>query len=307
MRGASAAAKASMSEGAPTAAGGDGPHSYFPSRGRRFESGLPLHSDDGQELTSGDRAGGSPTAYRAPTALAYHSNMATYVGCLEADLQAASEYTTGGVGPFFRHTRREEPLELLEFLTRATAALRKLGIATALTLFVDEEEIYTADDDATGDTLEAALNATQSAELDGAVGFYLMLSYQDKDFSHIFSVEASVDHPADEAALTILDVATPLEDEGSVVGDAEDSAEEDEEVLEPGDEEPLAPVDDDVSAEYDENMDRIDLIEGFLGRVLAELNKELALTEPEIDVWIDWEGAYTGLGYSSALPGVPGL
>jgi len=233
--------------------------------------------------------------------------MATYVGCLEADLQAASEYTTGGVGPLFRQTRREEPFELLEFLTRAAAALRKLGIVTAVTLFIDEEEIYTTDDDATGDTLEAALNAAQSAELDGAVGFYLMLSYQDEDFSHIFSVEASVDHAADEAALTVLDVATPLEDEDAVVADAEkDAAEEDEEELEPEDEEPLAPVNDE-SADYDESMDSIDLIESLLGRVLAELNKELALAEPEIDVWIDWEGAYAGPGYGSALPGVPGL
>ena len=234
--------------------------------------------------------------------------MAIYVGCLEADLQAASEYTTGGIGPLFRQTRREEPFELLEFLTRATAALRKLGIVTAVTLFVDEEEIYTTDDDATGDTLEAALNAAQSTELDGAAGFYLMLSYQDEDFSHSFSVEASVDHPADEAALTVLDVATPLEDEDAVVADAEeDVAVEDEEELEPEDEEPLAPVDDDVSADYDENMDNIALIESFLGRVLAELNKELALAEPEIEVWIDWEGAYAGTRYGSALPGVPGL
>ncbi len=222
--------------------------------------------------------------------------MATYVGCLEADLQAASEYSTGGVGPLFRQERREEPFELLEFLTRSTAALRKLGIATAITLFVDEEEIYTADDEATGDTMQAALDAARAAGIDDGVGFYLMLSYQDDDFSHVISIEGSVDHPADEAALVILDVATPLDEDAEEPKDAGGEADED----------PLAPVDDDLPDVSEEGMDTLDAIEAFLGRIQAELDKELALAEPEIDVWIDWEGAYTGLGYGSA-PAIPEL
>lgn len=216
--------------------------------------------------------------------------MATYVGSLEADLQAASEYSTGGVGPLFRQERREEPFELLEFLTRSTSALRKLGIVTAITLFVDEEEIYTADDEATGDTMQAALDAARAAEIDDGVGFYLMLSYQDDDFSHVISIEGSVDHPVDVAALVVLDVATPLDEEeedGADIG-------------------PLAPADDDLPDVSEEGMDTLDAIEAFLGRIQAELDKELALAEPEIDVWIDWEGAYTGLGYGGA-PVIPEL
>ncbi|MEX0785834.1 MAG: hypothetical protein WD939_04285 [Dehalococcoidia bacterium] len=227
--------------------------------------------------------------------------MPTYVGLLEADLQAAAEYTTGGIGPFFKQTRREEPFELLDFLTRSAVALHKLGIVTAVTLFVDEQEIYGAEDEANRDTLNAALNAARSTDLVGANEFYLLLWYQDKDFSHVFSIEASVDHPADEAALTVLDVATPLAD-----ADTEDT-EGSEEGLASEHEDPLAP-DDSESTDYDKNLDSIELIEGFLGRVLDELKRELALVEPEIDVWIDWEGAYAGQGYgSSALPGLPGL
>lgn len=210
--------------------------------------------------------------------------MASYVGCLEADLQASAEYSAGGVGPFLRQARSQGPYELPELLTRSAAALKRLGIVTALNLFVDEDEIYVADDDATGDTLEAVLDAARRADLEGTIAFYLKLAYLDKNFVHTITVEASVDHPADEAALTVLDIATPLEDaDEELVGDV------------------------DESKDYEENLDNIELLEDLLGRVQDAFDRELALTEPEIDVWIDWEGAYTGLGYSGPFPGLPGL
>jgi hypothetical protein len=43
----------------------------------------------------------------------------------------------------------------------------------------------------------------------------------------------------------------------------------------------------------------------FLQRVLAQLEKELGVTEPEIDVWTDWEGEFTT--EPSGVPGLPGI
>jgi hypothetical protein len=229
--------------------------------------------------------------------------MPAYVGSLEADLQAASEYSTGGIGPLFKEERREEAFALPEFLTRSAAALRKLGIVNAVTLFVDDEEIYTAPDDATGDTLQPALDAASSAEIDDSAGFYLMLSYRDDTFTHVISVEGSVDHPADVAALVVLVVATPLDEDAAAI-DQED--EEDEEDI-ADDAEPIAPVTDDLPEVSEEGMDLLDAIEAFLARIQAEFDKELALAEPEVDVWIDWENAYAGIGYSSTLPIIPEL
>jgi hypothetical protein len=124
----------------------------------------------------------------------------TVVGTLEADLPGAIEYKEGGVGPLFQTSRSEEGLSLLEFLSRSLAALKKLGIEDVITCYVDDVELFRdADDDerAGFDIIREAAAETITDE--SGVSFHLMLSYEDKQLSHIITVEASIDHPADEA------------------------------------------------------------------------------------------------------------
>ena len=221
--------------------------------------------------------------------------MSAFVGCLEADLQGASEYQSGGVGPLFRETRREAPFSLLELLKRTLDALRKAGLTNAVTLFIDELEIYTAEEES-ADNLDEVLAAAQDAVAeDEGISFYVMLTHQDDALAHTLTVEASVDHPADEAAITVLDVATPLDEDGWVEADEDDSGE------------PLQPVGDDVTFVEEDELDGEALVESFLLRLLDELDKALALDAPELETWIDWDNQHAGLGYGKAVPDTPGV
>ena len=218
----------------------------------------------------------------------------TFVGLLEADLQGAVEYKAGGIGPLFQETRAQEPLELPEFLSRALAGLRKAGLRSAVALFIDDAEAYTDPEAGEQDNLDAVLAAADEAE--EGTSFYLMLVHQDKDLSHVITVEGAVDHPADEAALTVLDLARFFDGAEGEEEEDEDGAEE---------EENGGDVEDDGLPDivYDER-DGEALVEAFLQKLLAELQKELALDEPELETWTDWEGEYDpDLRYSSALPG----
>lgn len=224
----------------------------------------------------------------------------TFVGLLDANLQGATEYRAGGIGPLFGEVRTEEPLSLPELLSRALRALRKAGVTSVVTLFVDDGAVYT-DAEPAEDNLDDVLVAVDNAgDLAASRGFYLMLAHEDEALAHIITVEASVDHPADEAGLTVLDTARLVEE-----GPAEGGEELDDAV----DEEEADPVDD---AEPDiveiDDTDGEALVEAFLRRLEQELHKELALDHPELAVWTDWEGQYDpALRYSSALPGVPGI
>ena len=221
--------------------------------------------------------------------------MSAFVGCLEADLQGASEYQSGGVGPLFRETRREAPFSLLELLKRTLDALRKAGLTSAVTLFIDELEIYTAEEES-ADNLDEVLAAAQDAVAeDEGISCYVMLTHEDDALAHTLTVEASVDHPADEAAITVLDVATPLDEDGWVEADEDDSGE------------PLQPVGDDVTFVEEDELAGEALVESFLLRLLDELDKALALDAPELETWIDWGGQHTGLGYGKAAPEMPGV
>ena len=148
----------------------------------------------------------------------------TFVGLLEADLQGAVEYKAGGIGPLFQETRAQEPLELPEFLSRALAGLRKAGLRSAVALFIDDAEAYTDPEAGEQDNLDAVLAAADEAE--EGTSFYLMLVHQDKDLSHVITVEGAVDHPADEAALTVLDLARFFDDAEGGEEEDEDGAEE---------------------------------------------------------------------------------
>ena len=221
----------------------------------------------------------------------------TVVGLLEADLPGAIEYKSGGIGPLFGEARAEEPLSLDEFLSRIVRVLRKAALTSVVTVFIDETEAY-VDEDAGDDNLDAALNITREAiDLENGTSFYLMLAHEGDDLSHVITVEGSVDHPSEEAALSILDTARLVDG-----GGAEDEDEEEGDDEEAPDE-PLQPVDDDVT--FDDSAPAAEeLVEAFLQRLLAELEKELGVWEPEIDVWTDWEGEYDpSTRYPSSIPG----
>jgi hypothetical protein len=223
----------------------------------------------------------------------------TFVGLLEADLQDASEYKTGGIGPLFRETRTEEPLSLSEFLSRIIRGLRKAGVRSVVTLFIDDVEVYTDPEAGEEDNLDAVLAAANNAE--EGTSFYLMLVHEDDELSHVITAEGAVDHPADEAAFTVLDLARFL-DEGA----AEDEDEEDDEI-EAGNE-AVELVDDGLPDISLDERDGEALVEAFLQKLLGELHRELALDQPELETWTDWEGAYDPeRHYSSAIPGGTGV
>ena len=222
----------------------------------------------------------------------------TVVGLLEADLPGAIEYKSGGIGPLFGEARTEEPLSLDEFLSRIVRVLRKAGLTSVVTVFIDETEAY-VDEDAGDDNLDAALNITRDAiDLESGTSFYLMLTHEGDDLSHVITVEGSVDHPSEEAALSILDTAR-LVDGGGAAADDEEEEDDGE-----GRDEPLQPVEDDVTFFDDSAPEAQELVEAFLQRLLAELERELGVSEPEIDVWTDWEGEYDpSTRYPSSIPG----
>ena len=234
----------------------------------------------------------------------------TVVGLLEADLPGAIEYKEGGVGPLFREARTEEPMELYEFLSHSIAALKKLNITDAISCYIDDVELFRDDDAGEANDFDLILrNAKEVTAEGGGISFYLMLSHHDKKLSHVITFEASVDHPADEAALSVLDTAR-LIDDGDKGEEDDEEAEEDDlgfgsDAREAEPEGPLAPVDDDLMFFDDRAAQAEDLVEAFLQRVLAALEKELGVSEPEIDVWTDWEGVY-GLE-SSSVPRLPGI
>ena len=219
----------------------------------------------------------------------------TVVGLLEADLPGAIEYKEGGIGPLFAAARTEEQITLYEFLERSIAALKKLGITDVVSCYVDEIELFRDDDPGEDSDFDIVLRAAKDVtEDESGVSFYLMLSHHDKKLSHIITFEASVDHPAEEAALSVLDTARMADDgEGLPVAEA--------------DGEPLAPVDDDVTFFSDRAADAEDLVDAFMQRILAQLEKELSLVEPEIDVWTDWEGVYTLESTVAPGGGIPGI
>jgi hypothetical protein len=67
---------------------------------------------------------------------------------------------------------------------------------------------------------------------------------------------------------------------------------------------PLQPVDDDVMFFDDSAPDVEELVEAFLQRILDGLEKELGVSEPEIDIWTDWGGAYDpSLRSATSIPG----
>jgi hypothetical protein len=204
------------------------------------------------------------------------------VGLLEADIQGSTEYRAGGIGPFFTQSRLEGPFPLEELIARSLRALRRAGVTEAVSLFVDEAEAFRGDDDSGADSLDAVLaSARETAEgLEGGTSFYLMLTFDDDHFEHVITVEGAVDHPSDEAGMTILDTARPIDEKAGV-------------------------FDEDTDIDLDA-PDNEELIEQFLDKLLQAFDKELALSDPELEVWTDWDGEYDREQLGTPAISVPG-
>ncbi len=232
----------------------------------------------------------------------------TVIGLLEADLPDGIDYKEGGIGPLFRAARTEEQVTLFELLVRSIAALESLGIKNVVTCYVDDTEVFRDDDTDTSSDFDIIRQAARDATADDAgISFHLMLAHDDKRLSHLITLEASVDHPTDEAALSILDIAR-LGDEPLVSAQEAGEEDEDKDWGFASDAEaagPLEPVDDDVTFFDERAANAEDLVDEFLQRVLSAFEKELGLDAPEIDVWTDWEGEFTT--ESSSVPGLPGI
>ena len=70
-----------------------------------------------------------------------------FIGSIEADFQGATEYSSGGLGPFFKSWRLEAPFSVYELAYRLLGAFQKLGVKRVDALFFDEEAIYEALDE----------------------------------------------------------------------------------------------------------------------------------------------------------------
>lgn len=209
------------------------------------------------------------------------------IGTLEADFQGGREYSAGGVGPLFREQRTEEQYGVWEMLSRCVDALAKMDVLDVVSLFIDEQEILLPDfeddeeDTATGtedsgdddDYLEFDLADEAQRAYDGeddALSFHLMLAYGDDTFSYQITVEATIDHPSDEAAISILVRATPMDDD----------------------------------VDFDEEDALQDKLDKFLMRLEAEVTKELPLEAPEKEIWTEMpvQQDFGAPGSSTGLP-----
>lgn len=203
-----------------------------------------------------------------------------YLGVLEADFQGAREYRRGGIGPFFGETRLEGPFRARELLARLLHVFQKLGAPRVDALYVDEEPLY---EDPEGDepNLDEIIELVDyELQDEDASSVYLTLTYDEADLEHTIAVEASIDHPAEEPALRVLDTALALEpeDEGE-----EDWREEDAEVG-------PAQAEVDAVTAADNETRSLRRVRAFLERLQAELGRELALEAPEVSVWTNEGG-----------------
>lgn len=204
------------------------------------------------------------------------------IGSIEADLQGATEYATGGIGPLFRSWRLEAPFAIHELATRILGAFQKIGVKRVEALFFDEEPIC-QDPEGEEDNIATVLEDLGAEPGDDEfTSLYITLTHEDKTFAHTISVEASADYPADEFGLRVVDTAQTLDDEPV---DLED-------------ENAWNAVADRLAAmEADDREHKLlGQLETFLKRVQAGLHKELALDEPEVSLWVSEGGSYYSYG-----------
>lgn len=209
--------------------------------------------------------------------------------CLEADFQGGREYSAGGIGPMFRERRIEEPFSVWETLSRAVEVLDKLGVNDLVSVFIDDEEIPLEDDDESSESddvlPEELADAVRAAYGDGEPNsFLVMFNFDDKQFSHVITIEAYVDHPYDESGITVLDRASTLDKE-------EDAAAEKEAVAEQAHRDATMEGADEVYEDegFDDQGKLFAALEQFMAKLQAALDRSMALQEPELEIWYDDE------------------
>ena len=204
------------------------------------------------------------------------------IGMIDSELRGAKEYKAGGLPPF-RKTRVRGPFPVHEFLERACRALEKLGVTSVVSLFVDELVVYQEPEGKEANLEHVlALARGKSSDLEAATSFHIMLMHADENFTHVISLEGSIDHAVDAPAISVVDIARSETEEGDEgqQPDASDVEVGAGEVLEPPEFE-YEEAEDEVRSEDELRMD------AFLERLLRELDRELALDEPETEVRLD--------------------
>lgn len=208
---------------------------------------------------------------------------------IEAGLQGSQPYQAGGLGPLFGRRRTRAPFALDAFLERTLHAFEKLGDVRVELLFVGETELYRAEDDEEEDgvSIQELVDWAREEQQENAdaASFHLILTHEDRDFSHVLSVEGETDHDPESPAIAVLDAAEPVPEEGSLT--FPDAGDEEGEPL-PG----LR----DYGGKEDELLDRL---ETFMQQLSGDLNRELALDDPEIESWVDEWGEYDMLRHYS--------
>ena len=204
------------------------------------------------------------------------------IGMIDAELRGAKEYKAGGLPPF-RKTRVRGPFPVHEYLERACRALEKLGVTSVVSLFVDELAVYQEPEGKEANLEEVlALARGRSSDLEAATSFHIMLMHADEDFTHVISLEGSIDHVVGASAISVVDIARS-ETEEAGEGEQPDAS-----AVEVGAGEALEPSE----FEYEESEDEVRSdeevrMEAFLERLLRELDRELALDEPETEVRLE--------------------
>lgn len=225
------------------------------------------------------------------------------IGVIEAELQSSSEEQTGGIGPLFKETRVITPFAVGELASRALRAMQKAGVRSVAALFVGEDDLL-AEQEQEEIAVDKALKLIAAGEFDEeAIDFNAMLSHADGDLALSISVEGSAEYEQGEPALAVLVTGTTPElDEGPAV-EGEWQEEVDVEVDEGAGLPEGEPVVLELAPDYLAQM------EAFLERLRSELDKELALLDPDVRVWEE-ETADPAreLGGRSSIPGVaPGI
>ena len=204
------------------------------------------------------------------------------IGMMDAELRGAEEYKTGGLPPF-RKTRVRGPFPVHEFLERACRALEKLGVTSVVSLFVDELAVYQEPEGKEANLEDVlALVRGRSSDLEAATSFHIMLMHEDEDFTHVISMEGNIDHVVEAPAISVVDIARSATEEA---GDGEEPAASEVEVDAGG---ALEPSEFEYEDSEDEMLSEDEVrMEAFLERLVDELDRELALDEPETEVRLE--------------------
>jgi hypothetical protein len=199
------------------------------------------------------------------------------IGVIEAELQASTRHESGGIGPLFKKNIVVAPFETGEFLSRTLTALGKIEGLTVANLFVDEEDLL-AEEEEDEISVAAAQEIVDASFLDDADEFTVMCAYREGNLTYTVSAEGSREHDEGDPTLVVLAslVLPPWEEQGVY--------DEEEEPLEEGDE--LAPVEDDLTfVDEEDGPDYIAKMEALMQRLQREVDKELALADPDLRVW----------------------